>query len=672
VLRSRLWFGWRSLSADAARENPPMCGICGVISADPRPVEPAVRAMMRAMVHRGPDDEGFELLPLGSGESPGPVAGFGFRRLSILDLSQAGHQPMFNERTGDCLIFNGEIYNFRQLRAELQCDGVRFRSTSDTEVLLQSLSTWGESALDKLQGMFAFAFYHAESRRILLARDPLGIKPLYVAALPGRFVFASEVRAVLASGLVPADLDHAGISAMLAYGSPQDPLTVHKHIRSLGAGTFQWVDATATDGRFTGAKKYWCFPHPSDERVSQQDARQQVRALLEQSVADHLVADVPVGVFLSAGIDSISIAAIAKRYNKNVRTFTVGFAEKSQHDEMAEAAIAARAIGTLHTEVVLDSDRILALWDQWLAGADRPSIDGFNTFVVSHAVRAEGKIVALSGLGGDEIFGGYPQFDSLPRLRRWLRLAAPLPEWLKRSLLRAITYRKRESFRNRAEELLLGSTSIRRLLLSLRRILTDKQLRALGVPVKATGLNNDFLVGDAGLEEPLEQSERQWRNLEGDFETISRLESTLYMSNTLLRDTDVVSMASSQEVRVPFLDRRLVDRVASLPTAVKWRKGAPPKGLLRQACQDLIPADLLNRPKTGFTLPVDRWMHGPLRESCEAYISVAAECGVLDPEGVQSLWSEFVRSEAHVHWVRPMTLIALGNYLTQIRKITAQ
>ena len=650
-------------------ERSSMCGICGVISADPRPVEPAVRAMMHAMVHRGPDDEGFEVLSLGGSETAGPVAGFGFRRLAILDLSAAGHQPMFNQHTGDCLVFNGEIYNFRQLRTELQMAGVVFRSTSDTEVLLQALCTWGEGAVEKLQGMFAFAFYHASSQRILLARDPLGIKPLYVAALPDRFVFASEVRAILASGLVPADLDHAGISAMLAYGAPQDPLTVHKHIRSLGAGAFQWVDAEAVRGRRAGAKAFWCFPQPSGERSSQQDAKQQVRALLEQSVADHLVADVPVGVFLSAGIDSISIAAIAKRYNENVRTFTVGFAEKSQHDEMTEAAIAARALGTNHSNIVLDSKEITGLWTEWLAASDRPSIDGFNTFVVSRAVRSEGKIVALSGLGGDEIFGGYPHFQTIPRLRSWLLLGRPLPALLKRLAVQLLFRHRRASFRNRAEEMLVGAPTIKRLLLMFRRILTDQQLRSIGITAKDAGLPGDFLTTDAINHQFGDEACDSQRRPMAAFDMISLLESTLYMGNTLLRDTDVVSMACSQEVRVPFLARRLVDYVAGLPAGAKSGRGRPLKWLLRQACGDLIPAALIQRRKTGFSLPIDRWMHGPLRDSCEACIDVAATCGVLDPTGVRELWAEVIGSSSHAHWVRPMTLIALGNYLTRIRAL---
>jgi len=224
-----------------------MCGIAGVVSRHPQQVEPAVRRMMHAMVHRGPDDEGFEWLPFGT-DASGLRAGFGFRRLSILDLSSAGHQPMVDVATGNCIVFNGEIYNFRDLRQRLEARGVTIRSSSDTEVLLHAVSVWGERALDEIDGMFAFAFYEASSRRILLGRDPLGIKPLYVGTTTGSLVFASEVRAVLASGLIPDELDPGGIASYLAYGSPQDPLTVHRSIRSFPAGSCCWIDAGVVDG----------------------------------------------------------------------------------------------------------------------------------------------------------------------------------------------------------------------------------------------------------------------------------------------------------------------------------------------------------------------------------------------------------------------------------------
>ena len=621
-------------------------------------MEPAARRMMQAMIHRGPDDEGYEELPMGGDES-GPVAGFGFRRLSILDLTAAGHQPMFNSHTGDCLIFNGEIYNFRSLRAELQLRGILFRGTSDSEVLLQALSTWGEAALEKLQGMYAFAFYEAKTRRILLARDPLGIKPLYVASLPDRFVFASEIRSVRASGLVPDDLDMGGIAGMLAYGAPQDPLTVHREIRSLPAGHSCWISSGhAAHISVFMPRAFWRFPSQVPAAPSAAAAASEVRVLLEGAVARHLVADRSVGVFLSAGLDSFAIAALSKAARSDIKTFTVGFTEPGVIDEVEEAAAAAKLLGTDHQRVILESADIAGLWNDWLGAADRPSIDGFNTYVVSHAVKRAGKTVALSGLGSDEIFGGYPNFASAKRYVSILRALSHVPSAARTLGLRWLLRRSSLAYQEKAQELAAGDASLDGVTLRLRRILTDRQLGRLGIDTSSLSLNEHLLspsaltaIGSDG----------------GDaFNRVARLECGLYMGNTLLRDTDAVTMAHSLEVRVPMLDQPLVDYVMQLPERIKTHPGGPTKLLLRQAMKGLIPDSLLNRPKTGFSLPIDRWMHGALRDSCQASIDYLAGAGVLDAREVRSQWAEFLASAANVHWIRPMTLVALGSYLRNI------
>jgi asparagine synthase (glutamine-hydrolysing) len=635
-----------------------MCGICGVIGGDRNEVEPAVRRMMAAMVHRGPDDEGYEELELGDGDQ-GPVAGFGFRRLAILDLTAAGHQPMFNSATGDCLIFNGEIYNFKSLRAELQLRGILFRGTSDSEVLLQALSTWGEAALEKLQGMYAFAFYEAKTRRVLLARDPLGIKPLYYAALHDRLLFASEVRALLASGVVRHDLDIAGITGMLAYGAPQDPLTVHREIRSLPAGHLAWV-GLGSDGYISGldARRFWRFPAESSMSLSSETAAAAVRGLLETAVTRHLVADRPVGVFLSAGLDSFAIAALAKLVRGDIKTFTVGFNEPGLVDEVEEAERAAKTLGTDHQRVILGSCDVAPLWNGWLATADRPSVDGFNTFVVSHAVKLAGKTVALSGLGGDEIFGGYPTFAMAKRYASLLRVVGTLPRSIRTLGVRLLLQRRSRTFREKAKELAVGGGRLDAVALRLRRILTDRQIRRLGIDPSSLPLDEHLLfpsvlaeLGDDGVEA---------------FNRVARLECGLYMRNTLLRDTDAVSMAHSLEVRVPLLDQPLVDYVMGLPERFKAQSRSPAKMLLRSAMKGLVPDAMLHRPKTGFCLPIDRWMHGPLRDSCQAAIDSLADAGILDAREVRAQWKEFLGSSANVHWIRPMAFIALGSYLRNV------
>lgn len=610
---------------------------------------------MSAMVYRGPNDEGFEELPLGVDDS-GPIAGFGFRRLAILDLSAAGHQPMFNTNTGDCLIFNGEIYNFRSLRAELQCRGIIFRSASDTEVLLQALSTLGEEALTKIQGMYALAFFQAKTRRVLLARDPLGIKPLYVAALANQFIFASEIRSLRASHLVPDDLDIGGIAGMLAYGAVQSPRTIYSGIRSFPAGSCQWIDAGAIAGRpLTAPKRFWSFPTRTLNDVDQPTAAETVRTMLRDSVLRHLVADVPVGVFLSAGIDSTVVAAFAREYTPQVTAFTVGFGKVHGEDEVSLAASTAKLLDMSHVAVELDSGNMPSQWHDWLDGMDSPSIDGFNTYVVSRRLAMEGVVVGLSGLGADELFGGYRSFPSAPRWSRMLAAIRFIPTPLRTSLIRQVgRLDGRTGSYEKLADLVAGDPSVANITLALRRTLSNRNLNLLGVPAHRAGLADNYLEALSGSSVPLDGNA---------FNTVSRMEMTHYMGDTLLRDTDANSMRQSLEVRVPFLDLPLVDYVSALPDRLKSRDATSSKRLLRDACNSSIPSDIASRPKTGFTLPIGGWMRGEMRESCESAIKRLEGIPCLEAREVHRIWDSFISDSRSMHWSRPLSLVALGSCL---------
>lgn len=631
-----------------------MCGICGVIGRDPRQVEPAVRKMMHAMVHRGPDDEGYEQKPVGPGTSA--MAGLGFRRLSILDLSPAGHQPMVNPDTGDALIFNGEIYNFRELRARLAGEGIEVRSSGDTEVLLKALSSWGERAIDLLDGMFALAFYDARGRRILLARDHVGIKPLYVAQVRGAFVFASEVRAVLASGLVPSDVDPTGIATFLAYGAPQDPFTIHRAIRSFPSGSLCWIDAGAADGDGPlRPTRVWHYPRV-DAAATEAEGLERISGSLLTAMRDQSVADVPVGVFLSGGIDSAVIAAKAKKSMPSLRTHAVGFESESVRDEREPAAATARALGTSHSQTVIDDTRIATLWREWLAAADRPSIDGLNTFVISGAVKKAGITVALSGLGADELFGGYPQFLSVPALYRWLRPFVGLPRGLRRAAASALFAPLRPNRRIRAVEMVAECDSPLDVLLRIRRVFTDADLAGFGLRTADLGLSRHWLANE------------EYSLLAGDatsdtFHTISEAEMLLYLGNMVLRDADANSMAHSLEVRVPFLSRTLIECVARLPGSMHLPPGGEQKRLLRQIGRQILPKEVFQRPKMGFSLPIAEWMFGGLLEECEAAIESLAACPALDAAAVRAKWRWFVGNRHRTYWDRPLAMVALGNYL---------
>jgi asparagine synthase (glutamine-hydrolysing) len=630
-----------------------MCGICGIVTGDRGLVEPAVRRMMAAMVHRGPDDEGYEELPLGT-DGFGPLVGFGFRRLAILDLSPTGHQPMFNTNTGDCLAFNGEIYNFRSLRAELQCRGVVFRGTSDTEVLLHALSTWGEEALGRIQGMFAFAFYEARSRRILLARDPLGIKPLYVATMPGHVAFASEIRALRASGIVSEDLDVGGIAGMLAYGAVQGPRTVYEHIRTFPAGAHQWLDARVSEGvPPSPVRRSWSFPTRTITNVDQPTAAATIRQMLHDSVLRHLVADVPVGVFLSAGIDSTIIASFAREYTPAVTAFTVGFGAIHGQDEVDLASQTARALGIKHVAVELDITNMPAKWHDWIAGMDSPSIDGFNTYVVSRRLAAEGVVVGLSGLGADELFGGYRTFVRGPRMARLLRSIPLVTPGMRGSAIRALAPVERQAGSvEKLADLVSGDPTVAGVTLSLRRTLPNRDLASLGILPDRDGLSSDFIDHSHEAFEP---------EFDGDpFNTVSRMELTSYMGNTLLRDTDANSMKQSLEVRVPFLDVPLVEYVSALPGRLKGDGRKATKSLLRMACRKVIRDDIARSPKTGFTLPIGAWMRGQMRDSCEEAIARLEKVPVLEGREVRRLWESFLGDERSMHWSRPLSLVVLG------------
>jgi asparagine synthase (glutamine-hydrolysing) len=506
--------------------------------------------------------------------------------------------------------------------------------------------------------MFAFAFYQAASRRVLLARDPLGIKPLYVARVPGAVVFASEVRAVLASGLVPDDLDPAGVAGCLAYGAPQDPLTVHRAVRSMPSGACEWLDAASLDGCPPAPRRYWRFPdlvRPAAEA----ELVDGIRSDLADSVRRQCIADVPLGVFLSGGIDSATMAALARLVHGPVSTFAVGYEVAGVTDETQAAAETAHAVGTRHFQTIVDDDWSQLQWYEWLKAADRPSIDGLNTYIVSGVVKDNEITVALSGIGADELFGGYPAFDRVPRARRVMAAVAWLPRGLRRAVAGRLLGRLPPDKRAKLTDLLASSASPIELTALSRRTQSDATLHALGFDARRLGLAPSFLPTEAlaALERPRSDA----------FSAVSRAEVGLYMGNTLLRDADTNSMAHSLEIRVPFLGRQVVDHVASLPGRTRRPRGSMPKHLLRKAVADLLPPGVFMRPKTGFSLPFGDWMFGPLRDQCEAAIAVLAACPLFDAGTVRAMWADYEARRKQIHWSRPLSLVVLGSYLAKRR-----
>jgi len=607
--------------------------------------------MLQSQHHRGPDDGGSVALSLGDRHLL-----LGHRRLAILDLSPAGHQPMVHPDTGDWLVFNGEIYNFRVLRDELSAAGVQFRGHSDTEVLLHALTRYGVATFDRLNGMYALAWYRAREQELMLARDPQGIKPLYVAALPEGVIFASETRALLASGLIEPRVDMRGLAGMLAYGAPQHPFTLIEGIQSFPRGSYQQFTAQ----RKSTPQTFWRTPLPELTRTAP-DTIAEVAETLKAAVRDQLVADVPVGVFLSSGLDSTILAGLAATHTDQQRSFTVGFADQPDLSEFAAAAETAARFKLQHTEISITGDEAARATTDWLDAIDQPSIAGMNTFVISRAVREQGIKVALSGLGGDELFGGYPSFSEVPRLARFFKPLAYIPkscrDWGAQLLMRSASESGREKFR----DMLQTDGSLEALFLQRRRLLSNRFLTQLGLSAPTLGLDQSFLGPESWSGLDLAGAPPVW--------AISQLEMHFYQANTLLRDSDANSMAHGLELRVPILDHRLVELLARVPDQIRMPGRRPEKALLRQAFPALLTPTLLAQSKKGFSLPIGRWMLGPLRMRCENAMAEVKHSGLLRPEGVDDIWRAFLAAPESPMWSRAWALVVLGSYLQKISKM---
>lgn len=629
-----------------------MCGIAVVVAKEPDQARSVLKAMVCAQTHRGPDDEGTEFVSLGSS-----TIGLGQRRLSIIDLSPLGHQPMVHPGNGDLLIYNGELYNYREIRSDLEAEGLSFRGGSDTEVLLHALVRWGPSCLGRMRGMFALAWYRSAQRVLVLARDPLGIKPLYVSKASGSLLVASEVRAVLASGLVERAVNPRGVATYLAFGSVQEPDTIIAGVQAFPAGHWQEIPLeTALEATLPRPVRYW-RPPPVDESISHAEAIERVRSSLDESVRDHLISDVPLGVFLSSGIDSTIIAGLAARHGKGLSSYTVGFADNQDMSESAPASTTARMLGLRHVDVQITTEQALASVERWLNALDQPSIDGLNTYVVSGAVKQAGITVALSGLGGDELFCGYGSFVDVPRLQALMHRAQHLPRWVRILLGRAASLGKSTAYKHKLDEIARSSGSLIELYFQRRRVLSGLQLSDLGVRPGAFGLAESFMPPEALAD--LDIDERD------PIVAVSTLETRFYAGNMLLRDSDATGMAHSLEIRVPFFDTGVLDAVMPIPGRVRMPQGMASKYLLRRAFPDLLREDLLKQSKRGFSLPISRWMSTSLRGLCEESLSDLKRSGVLEVSGINSLWRSYLTAPQTQIWSRAFALCVLGSYVTQ-------
>jgi asparagine synthase (glutamine-hydrolysing) len=623
--------------------------------------------MAKAMQHRGPDDEGFLF-----NEPRMPGVALGMRRLSIIDLP-GGHQPLWNETRDIAVIFNGELYNYRELRERLLLGGHKFHTQSDTEILVHGWEEWGEDLLDELRGMFAFALvdlrrHFATVPLVFLARDPLGIKPLYYARTEEGFAFASELRALLAGGAVPRNLSADALTSYLLFGSVSEPLTLVEGVFSLPPGHRLLLHIP--DRRRTPRARPWWDPRRTAAARDPQVPRDfltavpRVRALLEDAVGAHLIADVPVGLFLSSGLDSSAVAAFAARAKQGMQSFTLSFPD-TPHDEAPLARRVADAAGTQHTEVPLKGTDMLMRLDEALSALDQPTMDGINTYFVSWAAREVGLKVALSGLGGDELFAGYRTFADTPRLVRLELLARFVPDTFRRvssPLIGSLLGKggTRDAGRKARDAWLVPTVFphpyfFTRLLFPPSELwrLTEPRFRSSAVAADGVTLDPTWL---GWLERTADQA-REREPVAG----VSWLEMRTYMASTLLRDTDSVSMARSLEVRVPLLDTPLVEFMCALPDEARVRPDTS-KALLRAALEGLLPPAILRQAKRTFTLPWEDWMRSSLRPRIESsFLKLApALAEHLHPVGVQTVWENFQR--AQTTWSRPWSLYVLNEW----------
>jgi asparagine synthase (glutamine-hydrolysing) len=586
-----------------------MCGIALHFSLN-GPASPLDLALIR---HRGPDSSG-------GWTSPNGQCWLGSTRLAIIDLSPSGEQPMTDSATGNVIVANGEIYNHRALRAQLG-PNVSWKGTSDTETLLQGYARWGHEVLDRLKGMFAFAIYDAAREELFLARDRLGIKPLYYTSDASGLRAASEGRMLVGPGM--SGITAQSISGYLQWGACPERNLLYPGLRSLPAGHAMTITRQ-------GQIKTWRFWPARKAFVSSTDTvLRQVRDLIDRAVDEHLLSDVPVASFLSGGIDSSIVTAVAaQKLEKKLQTFSVGF-DLAEFDETAIAQEIAERYRTDHHRIQLSEEEVIHSVTEAVEKLDLPSVDAINTYIVSRAVAAHGVKVALSGLGGDELFGGYPSFRDVPRLK----LIAGLPRPV-RSIL--------GNFARLGDRLadLPARAGAGELARWRRRFFTDDMIRAAGLP-----------AAPAPFECPVE--------LPDDYARVSWAELTGYMRRMLLRDADQMSMAVSLELRVPFLDHELVEYVLGLPEAAKKRYPGP-KGLLVEACRDLLPPAVYRRPKAGFVLPMKAWMLGPLASFVEEGLRETVSRRLLPESFVNEISGAFQRGR--LHWTRAWSIVVLGHF----------
>ena len=619
-----------------------MCGITGILNIHSQTaIGKPIKNMTDALAHRGPDSDGFYI-------EESRVA-LGHRRLSIIDLSTSANQPFFDDSDRYVLIFNGEIYNYLEVKPLLP--EYSFKTTSDTEVILAAYIKWGKDCLQYLNGMFAFAIWDKIEQTLFVARDRLGVKPFYYYHDTEHFVFASEIRSLLASGFVPRQLDKFALHDYLMFQSVYAPYTILKNVFQLMPGEYAFVSAKGIQKDY-----YWKIETPPQysDVHDRKTVEHTVRDLLSASVERRMISDVPLGGFLSGGIDSSAVVALmAQSSDRPIDTFTVTFGEK-KFDESNYAQIIAKKFNTHHTEIRLTPDDFLKELPNALNSVDAPSGDGLNTYVVSKATKEAGITVALSGLGGDELFAGYQYFKHYTKLREDLSYYWKIPQALRSGVLAVgNSLLPKNEKRHRISKILSApQPSIDEIYPYFRSVNTEEVAKEY--------------LSSHGFATPIIQTLLQQRKK--DIEKLPYLSQVSvgelygYTLNVLLRDTDQFSMASALEVREPFFDYKLVEYLMTVPDDMKL--GKAPKNLLVSALHPLLPDEIVYRPKMGFSFPWNDWLLNDLRDFCNEYIQNLSNYDLFNLKTVQSEWQLFLSSKGtKVSWVKIWQIVVLSHWL---------
>lgn len=628
-----------------------MCGIAGIIDFSNGRLPgyenhsgKVLRVMLDHLRHRGPDDRGEEKFTYENS----PTVYLGHQRLSIIDLTKMGHQPMANDSQTLWISTNSEIYNFKELREELKDKNYKFRSNSDTEVLLKAYEEWGVDCLEKIRGMFAFAIWDSKKKVLFLARDRLGIKPLYYFSNRDCFLFGSEARALAATGIPGTELNTTGLFHFLSFGSLSGPDTLWEDIKELMPGNYLLVTPESQQ-----VKKYW--DPLSSQEIPPESCHDLLKNTLKESVNFRQISDVSLGAFLSGGIDSSAVVSLMhQQSDRPVETLSVVFKEP-EYDESLYSNKVAQQMGTNHRTLELDESDLISALPQAIGAMDQPTVDGVNTFLISKCAREAGWKVALSGVGGDELFGGYDSFQMIPRLLGIEKFLNALPRSWPSSMGNSLKRFLPASDRNtKFAHLISGQKSGSHPYFLMRALFCEDRVK---------GLFKDKSCADKEINEHLEKTKRTMDSLSAlhPLKQISYLELTHYLSNTLLRDTDMMSMAHGLEIRVPLIDHRLVELMFSIPAEIQFAS-PPKKSMLVQSLPSSLPPEIVLRKKMGFTLPFEHWMRNDLREEVESVLleRSGSLSDFIDETEVIQVWKDFLAGR--VSWSRPWALYVLKKW----------